>query len=78
MKIRFLEAEANYTRLTGEKFNREMYEKLFPDCSETTRRDQISKLRTGKRKTHTIEMIQIICESCFVDPNFLYGFKLNN
>ena len=74
--MRFIEAEANFTRLTGQKVNENLHSLLFPDCNETTRKNQISKLRTGKRTFFSLEMIQIICQECFVDPNFLFGFKL--
>lgn len=75
--IKFIEAEANYTKHTGKRVNHQLHKRLFPNCADGTRRNHISELRAGKRKRYSLEMIKIICEECFVDANFLFGLEKN-
>lgn len=47
---------------------------IFPDLSMSTIKGNVWRLENGKQKISS-EEIQLVCEICNVDPNFLFGYK---
>ena len=49
--------------------------KLWPGKNASSQYQNMRLLENGTIKTYSFELIAIICESCGVDPNYLFGFK---
>ena len=74
-RIKVIEALAFYTATTGEKIEDELAFALWPDRSKKNSRQNLALLKRGIVTTITLEKVQIICEMCGTDPNFLFNYK---
>ena len=57
----------------GKITKKELAAKLWPGSK--CQYQNMRLLENGTIKTYSFELIAIICESCGVDPNYLFGFK---
>lgn len=47
--------------------------KFFPNSSEKTALESLSRMQKVKREKFSIQWVEILCSECGVDPNFVFG-----
>jgi len=59
----------------GRITKKELADKLWPGKNKSCQYQNFRLLENGTTKTYSFDIIAIICESCEVYPNYLFGSK---